>query len=282
MYAGIATAEQLRHSLADWLLLTGIQFETKDIVTKWQQDAFAEAPQQVIEKIARPANDPGNVVQMPAIEPVKQFSNLKDYNSYLSSWKKLSICNTASNIVPGTGVESPKLMIIAEAPDDAEDRSGIAFSGSGHQLVRQVLGAAGFKPDQVYLTYLSKWRPPGQRNIAKHEVSHLLPLLHEEIRLVRPRAVLALGESLASHVLGDSTSAKVKLGQIISIKNQLDNSNLPFLASQKGESLVKTPGMKKAFWFTMLSYAAALQSGVYGSPAGGSPSNNVEYISDVH
>jgi uracil-DNA glycosylase family 4 len=284
----IATAEQLRHSLADWLYLTGIQFETKDIVTSWQQDGFAEVPQQVIEKSSRPtvlkpANDVATVIAMPVIEPVRQFANLKDYNSYLSSWKKLGICTTSTHTVLGTGVEKPILMVIAESPDDVEDRTGTAFSGLGHQLIKQALAAAGLTEGQLYLTYLSKWRPPGgQRNIGKHEAAHLLPLLYEEMRLVAPKAVLALGESLAGLFLGDAAQAKTVMGKVLSIQNQLDNSDLPFMASQKGEILVKTQSMKKSFWLNLLSYTAALTSGVNGLPACGSPSNNVEYISDVH
>ena len=283
----IATAEQLRHSLADWLYLTGIQFETKDIVTSWQADGFAEATQQVIEKAPRaalkPANDTATVIPMPAIEPTKKFDNLKDYSSYLSSWKKLGICATSTHTVLGIGAENPVLMVIAESPDDVEDRTGTAFSGLGHQLIKQALAAAGLAEDQLYVTYLSKWRPPGgQRNIGKHETAHLLPLLYEEMRLVAPKAVLALGESLAGVFLGDTPHAKAAMGKVLSIKNQLDNLNLPFMASQKGEILVKTQSMKKSFWLNLLSYTAALTSGVNGLPACGSPSNNVEYISDVH
>lgn len=241
--------------------MAGISYEAGDQPFQWL------APEADIIPMPQVANtDPQPVAKKtvaataPLVEAIPQFTDLSSYNSYVSSWKKLGICATSSSTVLGIGSTSPDLMIIAEAPDDTEDRNGIAFSGLGHNVVCQALTAANISDTQLYKSYLSKWRPPGQRPLYKTEAAQLLPLLLEEIRLVQPKALLVLGESLARAITGDTLPRGTLTGKYLFITNQLDKTNLPFQAFQKGEILVKTLAMKKTFWFTLLAYTASLRA----------------------
>ena len=243
------------YPLAEWLYLSGVQYEISEEEYAWGGQAESVVPA-AMPVTAKPV----------AIKPsttalnLPGFIDLNAFHSYVASWKGLGLCNTATHAVTGEGVTAPQIMIVSEAPDDSEDRSGKAFSGPAHLLIRQALAAAGFDMDHVYMTYLSKWRPPGQRALGKHEMAALSALLQEEIRLVRPKALLALGESTARAIGGDSLPATGLSGKIFNIKNQWDSKNMPFLASQKAETLLKTPSMKKAFWFSLLSCTATLRA----------------------
>lgn len=246
------------YSFADWLQLGGVYYEVREEPASWGQEQSAVSfPAEEVVAMAQPA--PKEAVL--TTQPFQQFSDLDSYNSHLLSWKKIGICNTSTNTVLGSGVSSPALMLVAEAPDDVEDRSGIAFSGAGNQIILQALQAAGFDHTHIYMTYLSKWRPPGgQRALGKHETIHLVPMLLEEMRLVRPKAVLVLGESVGKLILGESFPGSGGIGKVFSINNQIDKRQIPLMASQKGENLVKTQGMKKNFWFSLLSYTASLRA----------------------
>ncbi len=256
-----AQLKTLPYPLAEWLYLSGVQYEISEEACVWG-GAEKEYVSSSVTSVPSPGPIPVQSPTAPRERPssLPHFIDLAAFNSYIATWRGLGLCSTATHAVLGQGSLQPRVMVIAEAPDDAEDRSGETFSGAAHQLVIQALTAAGFDKADIYVTYLSKWRPPGQRSLGKHEVTPLSAMLWEEIRLVRPKALLVLGEGLARAIGGDSLPTSGLLGKILSINNQIDNLNLSFLASQKAETLLKTPSMKKTFWFSLLSYTATLRA----------------------
>ena len=102
-------------------------------------------------------------------------------------------------------------MFVGEQPGDVEDREGHPFVGPAGQLLREALEEAGIDPASAYLTNAVKhfkWSPRGKRRIHerpnREEVLACRLWLDEEIARLKPHAIVALGATAASVVIGPS------------------------------------------------------------------------------
>jgi DNA polymerase I-like protein with 3'-5' exonuclease and polymerase domains len=84
-------------------------------------------------------------------------------------------------------------MIVGEAPGADEDSSGTPFVGRSGTLLRAVLAEAGLTRDLTYFTNAVRCRPPENRTPTKEEQDNCRPWLAQEIRRVRPEAILCVG-----------------------------------------------------------------------------------------
>lgn len=111
----------------------------------------------------------------------------------------------ALQVVFSQGQASAPLLVIGEAPGPDDDRSGLPFSGPSGELLWRMLGAVGLGPADTYLTNVVKCRPPSPRHlgVVPRETCVGLWLKHE-LALLRPRAVLALGNTALESTLGFS------------------------------------------------------------------------------
>ncbi len=116
----------------------------------------------------------------------------------------------ATQTVFGEGSASAEVMLVGEQPGDQEDRQGHPFVGPSGKLLDAALDQAGIDRSKVYVTNSVKHfkfvliergrRLHKKPNAAELRACH--PWLEEEIRLVRPRVVVALGATAAQALLG--------------------------------------------------------------------------------
>ena len=104
-----------------------------------------------------------------------------------------ALAGLSDTLVFGEGPEDADLMIIGEAPGEEEDLSGRPFVGRAGQLLDQILASVALDRHEVYVTNLVKHRPPGNRNPTRAEIEASEPVLLQQIRLVRPRVIVTLG-----------------------------------------------------------------------------------------
>lgn len=97
------------------------------------------------------------------------------------------------NLVFGEGDPDPQLVFIGEAPGEDEDLQGRPFVGRAGQLLDQILAAVSIRRDEVYITNMVKYRPPGNRNPKPEEVAASEPLLLRQLELLRPQIIATLG-----------------------------------------------------------------------------------------
>jgi uracil-DNA glycosylase family 4 len=107
-------------------------------------------------------------------------------------------------VVFGEGDPHAAVMFIGEGPGAEEDRTGRPFVGQAGQLLDRMLFAIGLRRDQVYITNIVKCRPPGNRDPKEDEVAPCAPYLDQQIELIAPRILVALGKP-ASHRLTGTT-----------------------------------------------------------------------------
>ncbi|CAN5852867.1 uracil-DNA glycosylase [soil metagenome] len=99
----------------------------------------------------------------------------------------------SDSLVFGEGDPDADLMLVGEAPGEEEDRSGRPFVGRAGQLLDRILDSVDIDRADVYITNMVKFRPPGNRAPTAEELSASLPILREQIRLVRPQIIATLG-----------------------------------------------------------------------------------------
>jgi DNA polymerase len=104
-------------------------------------------------------------------------------------------------IVFGVGNPNADLMFVGEAPGHDEDVQGIPFVGRAGQLLTRIIEAIGLKRDDVYIANVIKCRPPGNRNPEQDEVETCEPFLFQQIDIIQPKVVVALGTFAARALL---------------------------------------------------------------------------------
>ncbi len=123
------------------------------------------------------------------------------------------------NVVFGVGSPDAELMFVGEAPGADEDAQGEPFVGKAGQLLTKIIQTMGFTRDQVYIANILKCRPdtPGQpfgnRKPTPDEMNTCLPWLHEQIDLIRPRVLVALGATAVEGLLGKTLGITRLRGQ---------------------------------------------------------------------
>ncbi|MGN6392520.1 MAG: UdgX family uracil-DNA binding protein [Gemmatimonadales bacterium] len=117
----------------------------------------------------------------------------------------------ATQTVFGEGPRSAEFMLVGEQPGDQEDRQGHPFVGPSGRLLDEALAAAGIDRRRVYITNAVKHfkfvrveltRRRLHKKPSAGEIRACHPWLEEEIRLVRPRVIVALGATAAQALLG--------------------------------------------------------------------------------
>jgi DNA polymerase len=105
-------------------------------------------------------------------------------------------------VVFGVGNPQADLMFVGEAPGADEDIQGEPFVGRAGQLLTKIIEAIGLRRSDVYIANVIKCRPPGNRNPAPDEVATCQPFLFEQIDIIRPKVIVALGTFAAHALLG--------------------------------------------------------------------------------
>lgn len=130
----------------------------------------------------------------------------------------------ATQTVFGDGSGESEVMLVGEQPGDEEDRQGHPFVGPAGRLLDKAFEAAGIDRRRVYLTNAVKHfkfarKETIRRRLHKKpnaaEVRACRPWLEEEIRVVRPRLIVALGSTAAQVLMGRTFRVLASRGKIV-------------------------------------------------------------------
>ncbi len=128
-------------------------------------------------------------------------------------------CAGGARPVFSEGGPAAALMVVGEAPAEADEQSGRPFSGPAGRLLRASLDAAGFSRASLYLTNVVKCRPVTLQDGAvrnrpptKPEIDRWAAVLDREIQIVRPRLFLALGATATTRLLGPGPALAQRRG----------------------------------------------------------------------
>ena len=146
------------------------------------------------------------------------------------------------HFVFGSGNENADVMFVGEAPGANEDEQGQPFVGVAGKLLTRILNAIDFTRDEVYVTNILKCRPPNNRDPQPDEIDACDAILKEQIRLVRPRLICALGRVAAQALLGKNGSIRTLRGRFH------DYHGVKLLVTYHPSGLLRNPAYKRPTW----------------------------------
>ncbi|MBI3876024.1 MAG: uracil-DNA glycosylase [Verrucomicrobia bacterium] len=118
------------------------------------------------------------------------------------------LVSSRTQVVFGVGSANAELMFVGEAPGADEDRQGEPFVGAAGQMLTKIIQTMGLSRDTVYIANILKCRPDmpagssGNRKPTPEEMQTCIPWLLEQIEIIRPRAMVALGATAVEGLLG--------------------------------------------------------------------------------
>jgi DNA polymerase len=160
----------------------------------------------------------------------------------------------ATNTVFGDGDPNSNVMFIGEAPGADEDKQGVPFVGRSGQLLNKMIESIGLKRENVYITNVVNWRPPGNRPPTIEEIDQCFPFLVQHIQLIAPKVLVLLGSTAMKAVLKTSSSLSMMRG----IWHQYNAGNnvgqIETIVTFHPSYLLRIPSQKKLAWqdFLML------------------------------
>lgn len=121
-----------------------------------------------------------------------------------------------TQVVFGVGNVDAELMFVGEAPGADEDAQGEPFVGAAGQLLTRMIQAMGLTREGVYIGNILKCRPDmppgssGNRKPTPEEMQTCIPYLHEQIDLIKPKVLVALGGTAVEGLLNKSGITKLR------------------------------------------------------------------------
>jgi DNA polymerase len=152
------------------------------------------------------AHPPNQAQQPPAARPVQVFADAGQ--ALLAIREDIGDCTRCKlhqlgrrQVVFGVGNPSADLMFVGEAPGQDEDLQGIPFVGRAGQLLTKIIEAIALTREDVYIANVIKCRPPQNRNPEQDEVDTCEPFLFQQIDVIKPKVIVALGTFAARALL---------------------------------------------------------------------------------
>jgi DNA polymerase len=178
--------------------------------------------------------------EVPAQVPARGWIPLK---AAVSGCVKCGLHKTRAQTVFGVGDENADWMLIGEAPGAEEDRLGDPFVGQAGKLLDNMLAAIGLsRRKNVYIANVLKCRPPGNRNPTPEEVAQCSPHLLQQIELIEPKLILAMGRFAAQTLLETGAS-------IASLRGRLHRyAGVPLIVTYHPAYLLRTLEDKAKAW----------------------------------
>lgn len=158
----------------------------------------------------------------------------------------------------GAGDPDAAVLFVGEAPGAEESASGEPFVGPSGQILGKAVAAMGLSKEGAYLTYLMRWRPVmanglGDRPPTAREAAFCLPYLRAEIAVVRPRVIVALGNSAMNGLLGLEGDRALRITRQRGTWLELDGA--PVMPTYHPSYLLRnpSPAAKREFWSDLLA-----------------------------
>jgi uracil-DNA glycosylase family 4 len=178
--------------------------------------------------------------QMKKKEPPSK--SLDDFYHRIKNCTKCPLGQTRNNFVFGAGNPQADLMLIGEAPGREEDLQGEPFVGAAGKLLNKMLAAINFKREDVFIANILKCRPPENRDPRPDEIETCKPYLLQQIDLIQPKLILALGRISAQVLL----ETKSSLGQLRGRFH--DWNGIKFFVTYHPAALLRYQQYKRPAW----------------------------------
>ncbi len=182
----------------------------------------------------------------PALDVRQRISRLNELRQAVTECTRcpeLSSCRTQT--VFGTGSPSPRLCFLGEGPGADEDRLGEPFVGRAGELLNRIISACEMRREELYILNTVKCRPPGNRNPLDKEVSNCREYFEQQLEILQPEFICALGTVAAKALLNTGESLGRMRGRFF------DWRGSKVIVTYHPAYLLRTPEAKAKTWEDM-------------------------------
>lgn len=184
----------------------------------------------------------GPPVVPPLPEGATPEMQLARITTIISGCRQCPLHKTRTNTVPGQGNgKRPEIMFIGEAPGADEDEQGLAFVGRAGQLLTKMIEAMGYSRDEVFIANIAKCRPPDNRPPTPEEMETCIPFLKQQIAVIRPKVIVALGATAVQGLIKQTGISKLR-------GNWFDYEGIALMPTFHPAYLLRNPPAKKEVW----------------------------------
>jgi uracil-DNA glycosylase len=203
----------------------------------------------------QPASPAAITEMVPAGKDDGRLSKLAELKTKILACTRCPhLVKSRTQVVYGVGNPFAELMFVGEAPGEDEDLKGEPFVGKAGQLLTRIIGAMEYTREDVFIANVLKCRPDmpageaGNRKPKPAEMGTCLPWLREQIAVIKPKVLVALGATAVEGLLGEPRTMRDVRGQ------WLDYDGVPLMPTYHPAYLLRnqTVAEKRKVWEDML------------------------------
>jgi uracil-DNA glycosylase len=249
-------------SLLDWWGLAGVTSAEADLILAapthdppLRQEAPPPPPKRKVSTPVAKTAAAGTGAE-DARAAAAAATTLPELEEALARYEGCSLKRTAKSTVFMDGTAQAPVMLVGEAPGRDEDAAGKPFVGPSGRLLDKMLGAIGLsRTENVLITNVIFWRPPGNRPPTQGEIAACLPFVDRAIALARPKLLLLAGGSAAQTVLKRDDGVMRLRGKRLSCPLAGGPETVHAMVMLHPAYLLRRPQDKRLAWMDLLALA---------------------------
>lgn len=174
-----------------------------------------------------------------SIIPLNPFQT---FAQRLSNCQKCELYLSRQNVIIGSGNQNAELLIIGAPPDSAEDTQGRPFVGEAGELLEKIMQAIHLTRDDYYITNVMKCHPHQNRAPKPEELSACQHHLWEQINLIKPKIILAMGKYAGQTLLNTNQDVAQMRGRFY------NKRGIEIIVTYHPSALLKDTAWKRPTW----------------------------------
>ena len=191
-------------------------------------------------------------------ESIKNEKKIESKLTAINNLKSLifnldcSLKDVATNLVLYDGNYDSNIMFIGEAPGANEDIDGKPFVGEAGKLLDKMLSFINLSRNNIYITNMVFWRPPGNRTPNDKEISICLPYTKKHIKIIKPKLLVLVGSIAAKNLLNSKEGITKISGKKHIYEDKENDLKIEARAIFHPAYLMRNPIEKKTMWDDLL------------------------------
>jgi DNA polymerase len=205
------------------------------------------------EPAATAATEPPGATSVDPAESAARAERLQQMDQQqVRDCTRCQLAQTRTRTVFGQGSPVARVVFVGEAPGFEEDRQGLAFVGrAGELLTAMIERGMGLRREDVYICNVLKCRPPNNRTPAADEVAACSPYLMEQLGIIVPEVIVALGSPAVQTLLGTRQGIGKLRGRFHDFHlggGPLQGPVIPLMPTFHPAYLLRSPDQKPKAW----------------------------------
>ena len=179
---------------------------------------------------------------------------LDELREIIESFEGCALKKTATNTVFGDGNPNADIMLVGEAPGADEDIQGKPFVGRSGKLLDLMFETIGLtRAENLYISNIIPWRPPGNRQPTTAETTICMPFIQRHIELVNPKYLVFVGGVSAKTLMNSKEGIMRLRGKWVDYHSPGLKSPIKAMPIYHPAYLLRSPGQKRRAWQDLLT-----------------------------